>query len=179
MDLIKIKKYTFKKYLTNDEIFKQTKLISNDINEKYNNKKEIIFIGVLNGCIPFMNTLMNYISFNYSYDFIKVSSYNKFESSDISLDLKININSIKNKNVFIVEDIIDSGKTLEYIKNYLLSLKPKSLKIISLLVKDRNKHISDWHGFEIPDKFVIGFGMDYDNSYRNLKDIYMIENNEK
>jgi len=178
MHLIKIEKYIFKKYLSNDKILRQTKLISDDINNKYHNQ-EITFVGVLNGCIPFMNVLMSSITCNYSYDFIKVSSYNKFESSEINLDLEINKNSIKDKNIFIVEDIIDSGKTLEYIKNYLLSLKPKSLKIISLLVKDRNKHISDWHGFEIPDKFVIGFGMDYDNSYRNLKDIYMIENNEK
>ena len=178
MDLIKIEKYIFKKYLSNNEILNRAKLISHDINDKYENK-EITLIGVLNGCIPFMNTLMRSINCNYSYDFIKVSSYNKFKSSEISLDLKINKNSIKDKNIFIIEDIIDSGKTLEYIKKYLLSLKPKSLKIISLLVKDKTRHMSDWYGFEIPDQFVIGFGMDYENAYRNLKDIYIIEKNEK
>ena len=77
------------------------------------------------------------------------------------------------KNIIIVDDIIDTGKTILYVKNYLEDFKPKKIKIASLLVKDSSLKLSDWFGFKIDDAFVIGYGMDLDGKFRDLDDIYI------
>ena len=81
--------------------------------------------------------------------------------------------SLSNNNVIIIEDIIDTGKSINYIKEYLNTFDVKNIKIVSLLVKNTSSKLSDWFGFEIDDEFVIGYGMDLDDKFRNLKDIYI------
>jgi len=170
-EIIKYQDIQFKKYLKNEQIISRTKEIANAINREYKNK-EILFIGILNGCIPFMNVLLSNISNAYSYNFIKISSYSKTESGDINFELGITKEDVFNKNIIIVEDIIDSGKSIKFINHYLEQYQPKSLKVASLLIKKESIRLCDWYGFKISDKFVIGFGMDIDDSFRDLKDIY-------
>ena len=154
------------------DIIKRAQCISDEINSMYANKK-IVFIGILNGCLPFMNLLLNSSNCIYNYDFIKISSYNKSNASKLRFELGIKDQIVRNKDIIIIEDIIDSGKTIKYIKKYLNKMNPRSLKVISLLVKNKTIKLSDWYGFKINDKFVIGFGMDFDGTYRNLNNIYI------
>ena len=171
-NIIKYEDIKFEKYIDNIQIIERSKEIADNINADYINE-EIVFIGVLNGCIPFMNVLLSNISNIYSYNFIKVSSYSGTKSGDINLELGISKKDIFNKNIVIVEDIIDRGKSIKFINNYINQYGPKSLKVVSLLVKKESIGLCDWYGFKISDKFVIGFGMDIDGSFRYLKDIYI------
>ena len=170
-NIIKYDNIEFEKYIDNIQIIERSKEIANNINVDYINE-EIVFIGVLNGCIPFMNTLLSNISNSYSYNFIKISSYSGTKSGDIDFELGVNKKDVFNKNVVVVEDIIDSGKSIKFINNYINQYEPKTLKVVSLLVKKESIGLCDWYGFKISDKFVIGFGMDIDDSFRYLKDIY-------
>ena len=172
MDEIRYKDFIFEKYISNDDILKRCKLIAKDINQKYKNER-LVFIGVLNGCFPFMSSLLKFIECDYSFYFIKVSSYSGVKSGKINFELSIKEKDVLNNNVIIIEDIIDTGKSINYIKEYLNTLDVKNIKIVSLLVKNTSSKLSDWFGFEIDDKFVIGYGMDLDDKFRNLKDIYI------
>ena len=170
-NIIKYDNIEFEKYIDNIQILKRSKEIADNINADYINE-EIVFIGVLNGCIPFMNLLLSNISNTYSYDFIKISSYSGTKSGNIDFELGISKKDIFNKHIVIVEDIVDSGKSIKFITNYINQYRPKTLKVITLLVKKESIGLCDWYGFKISDKFVIGFGMDIDGSFRYLKDIY-------
>lgn len=140
--------------------------------------KEIVFVGILKGSIMFMTELAKRIKSNVEFEFMEVSSYSGTESTG-----KIKINkdirdSIEGKDVIIVEDIIDTGRTLTYLLEYLKQKKPNSLSIVTMLSKEarREKFVKvDYVGFEIEDKFVIGYGLDYDEKYRNLHYIGYIE----
>ena len=176
IEYIKHKNYIFKKYISNEEIIAKSIELAKEINHMYKNDS-VVFIGVLNGCFPFMSTLLKYIEIPYNYEFIKVSSYKGTESKELKMYLDINKDYIIDKNIIIIEDIVDSGKTVKFINNYLNRMSPRDFKVVSLLTKVNISKIIDWYGFIIDDKFVIGFGMDIDGEYRNLKDIYI--NNEK
>ena len=104
---------------------------------------------------------------------MKISSYTEFKSGKINFKSNLGKEDIENKNIIIVDDIIDTGKTIKYVKNYLEKFNPKKIKIASLLVKDSSLKLSDWFGFKIEDEFVIGYGMDLNNQFRDLKDIYI------
>lgn len=140
--------------------------------------KEIVFVGILKGSIMFMTELAKRIKSNVEFEFMEVSSYSGTESTG-----KIKINkdirdSIEGKDVIIVEDIIDTGRTLTYLLEYLKQKKPNSLSIVTMLSKEarRENFVKvDYVGFEIEDKFVIGYGLDYDEKYRNLHYIGYIE----
>ena len=170
-DIIKYNNIEFKKYIDNIQIVERSKEIADNINTDYINE-EIVFIGVLNGCIPFMSVLLSNTANVYSYNFIKISSYSGTKSGDIDFELGLNKKDVFNKNIVIVEDIVDSGKSIKFINNYINQYRPKTLKVVSLLVKKESIGLCDWYGFKISDKFVIGFGMDIDDSFRYLKDIY-------
>ncbi|MBI71993.1 MAG: hypoxanthine phosphoribosyltransferase [Candidatus Marinimicrobia bacterium] len=175
---IKYKDYYFEKYIKNQDIIKRIKQITSEIDDFYGNE-EILYIGVLNGVLPFMNHILLNSSNKYSYRFLQVSSYSGTTPGKIHLQLGLNKEDLINKNVLLIEDIIDSGKTINYLKKYISSFSPKSFKVASLLVKSNNVELCDWHGFKISDKFVIGFGLDLDGSFRYLKDIYIKVNNVK
>lgn len=142
------------------------------ISEDYKDKN-LLLVGVLKGSVVFMADLMRTITVPCATDFMCVSSYaNKTESSGvvkIVKDLDINL---EGWDVLIVEDILDSGKTLSYIKKILLSRNPKSIRICTLLDKPEQRVVDDIYvdylGAEVPDEFVVGYGLDYDEKYRNL-----------
>lgn len=149
--------------------------------EKDYEGKEILFLGILKGSLPFLWELSKNIKNDVRFEFIEVSSYEGTESTG---KIKINkdiTNSIKDKNVVIVEDIIDTGRTLTFLKEYIQEKGAKSIKIATLLSKPSRRIMDldvNYIGFKIEDKFVVGFGLDYNQKYRNLPFIGYIEENE-
>ena len=133
--------------------------------------ESLIFVGVLKGAAMFMTELAKRIKNDVEFEFIQVESYNGKKSTG-TITLKQDfIGNIEGKNVIIVEDIIDTGRTLGYLKDYISKLNPKTLKICTLLSKPSRRIIEldvDYIGFQIPDEFVIGYGLDYNHKYRNL-----------
>lgn len=146
------------------------KEMAQQIKKEYE-RKVLTFICILKGSIFFTADLAKRIDGDVRIDFVRVSSYDGENSTGeikMKLDLK---DSIQGKDVIIIEDIIDTGRTLKYLKEYLKLKKPNSLKVCTLLDKKERRVCdmeADYVGFAIPDKFVIGYGMDYDEKYRNL-----------
>lgn len=140
--------------------------------EKDYKGQEIFLIGVLKGASVFISDLMRCINLDVKIDFMSVSSYGmSTTSSGIVKILKDIDQDISNKNVIIVEDIIDTGLTLNYLKDYLLKKNAKSIKICTLLDKPERRKCNiqvDYIDFEIEDKFIVGYGIDYKEMYRNL-----------
>lgn len=134
--------------------------------------KEIILVGVLKGSVPFMADLLREITIPCSMDFMAVSSYgNSTETSGVVRILKDLDSHIENKNILIVEDIIDTGITLRYLVDYLKGRKPASIKIACLLDKPDRRRADikiDYFAFKAPDYFLVGYGLDYAQLYRNL-----------
>jgi len=133
--------------------------------------KDPIFVGVLKGCFIFMADLMRYVTINCSMDFMAVSSYSGTNSTGAVKITKDLGEDIGGRHIIIVEDILDSGVTLNYLKNYLEVRKPASISIATLMDKPARRKAevyADYSCFEIPDAFVVGYGLDYDEKYRNL-----------
>jgi hypoxanthine phosphoribosyltransferase len=140
--------------------------------------EQVVLIGVLKGAAIFLSDLARSIQLDATFDFISVSSYGneKQNSGEVKL-LKDVDQSMEGRNIILVEDILDTGLTLSYLRNVLLAKRPKSLHIAALLdkVPRRTQPIkADYVGFEIPDEFVVGYGMDYAEKYRNLPDICVL-----
>ena len=135
---ITYEKNQFEVYITNKEIKKRIKEIANDLNTDFISERPI-FIGVLNGCIYFMMDLLKEIKFDYEIDFVKIKSYVGMEQHDISSDL-LDYTFLKDKNIIIVEDIIDSGNTINFLYEKIMTCNPKSCTVITLLKKRREKH---------------------------------------
>jgi hypoxanthine phosphoribosyltransferase len=147
--------------------------LGKQISEEYSDKKEVHLICVLKGGVMFMVDLSKEITnIPVSMDFMAVSSYgNESSSSGVVKIIKDLDESIEGKDVIIVEDIIDSGRTLNYLINILKDRNPNSIKICTLLDKPDRRVIDvqvDYTGFVIPDEFVLGYGLDYMQKYRNL-----------
>lgn len=164
-------KENVKVLISEEEIQNKLKELAVQIMKDYEGKT-IHLIGILRGSVVFMVDLARYIEQNVLFDFMDVSSYgNGTESSGSIKILKDLDEPLTGKDVLIVEDIIDSGRTLSHLKEMLLGRNPKSLKICTLLDKPdrRVSHITpDYVCFTIPDEFVVGYGLDYAQRYRNL-----------
>lgn len=144
--------------------------IAKEIEKDYQGK-DIVFLGILKGSIPFMWELAKRIKNNIVFEFIEVSSYRKNKDTGVITLHKDIKDSIEGKDVIIVEDIIDTGKTLTYLLKLLKEKNPNSIKIATLLSKPSKTVYDldvDYIGFSIEDKFVIGFGLDDDQNLRNL-----------
>jgi hypoxanthine phosphoribosyltransferase len=148
-----------------------------EISGKYTDK-DPIFIGVLNGSFMFMADLLRSISIDCEMDFIKVRSYvGKKSSGTIQLIKDISAD-VTNRHVILVEDIIDSGHTIQFLMERVNSASPKSVSIATFLIKPDMAKIDfavDFIGFEIPPEFVVGYGLDYDQKLRHLNGVYSIE----
>lgn len=157
--------------ITEEQIRQKVEELAKAIENDYKGE-EIFIIGVLKGACVFVSDIMRKINLNVELDFMSVSSYGKStKSSGVVKILKDLDMEIENKNVIIIEDIIDTGLTLKYLTENLRSRKPKSLSICTLLDKpERRKcHLDvDYVGFTIPDKFIVGYGIDCAELYRNL-----------
>ena len=158
--------------INEEKLQKRVKEIAKQIEKEYEGK-EIILICILKGSIFFTVDLARNINGNVKLEFVRVSSYGAGTESSGKINLKLDIDegSIENKDVIIVEDIIDSGRTLKYLKEYLGIKRPNSIKICTLLDKKERRVCDvevDYVGFDIPDEFVVGYGLDANEQYRNL-----------
>jgi hypoxanthine phosphoribosyltransferase len=140
--------------------------------------EKLVMIGVLKGAAPFLADLARAIQADATFDFVAVSSYGKGQRSSGAVKLIKDLDEpIEGKNVLVVEDILDTGLTLAYLRKLFLQQHPKSLRIATLLDKPSRrieKIEADYVGFSIPNLFVIGYGMDYAERYRNLPDICLM-----
>ena len=167
----------FKKIIDNKDIKAKILKISDALNKYYNDDKFII-LSILHGSIMVVSDLVKNLKVSYVVDYIELSSYKGTTESSghIKIINDINLN-VKNKKILIVEDIVDSGRTLNFLYKKLLNMGAEDVKVFSLLFKkDRYKFDInvDWYGFEIENLFTIGYGMDYNFKFRGLNDIYAL-----
>lgn len=162
-----------------EELNTRIKQLADKISEDYKNE-EIVLVCILRGAVYFAIDLSKKITDSVVIlDFMRVSSYGNSKETTGNVKLTIDLSTnIENKNVIIVEDIIDSGYTLNYLYDYLKKKNPKTLKICVLLDKKerRQKDIKiDYTAFEVENKFIVGYGLDYENKYRNLPYVGYVE----
>ena len=156
--------------ISQEELEAAVARIGRQISEDFRDK-DPIFVGVLKGCFIFMADLMRHVDIKCTMDFMAVSSYSGTSSTGA---VKINKDlgqDIEGRHVIIVEDILDSGVTLSYLKHYLLGRRPASITIATLMDKPARRKAdvyADYSCFEVPDAFVVGYGLDYNEHYRNL-----------
>lgn len=162
-----------------EQIKKRIRLLAIQLNIDFEDKIPV-FLGVLNGSFIFLADLIKEIHISSEVTFVKVSSYEGDKSSGkIKEEIGLQM-SLKDRDVIIVEDIVDSGKTLEYLLKMVEKQMPASVNVCSLLLKPNSLKVEldeiTYVGFEIPDEFVVGYGLDYKGLGRNLKDIYKAVN---
>ena len=166
--------------ISKEDIKKRVKELADNISKDYKDKSPI-FVGILNGCYVFMADLLREVSIDTEIDFVKIRSY-EADSSTGTIKFRKDISAdINNRHIIIVEDIIDSGFTINFLVNRLKNSGPKSVAVASILFKKEVAKIDfevDYVGFEIPPEFVVGYGLDYDEKYRNLKDIMVLESKD-
>jgi hypoxanthine phosphoribosyltransferase len=163
--------------ISETRIKKRVKELADQINKDYEGRVPI-FIGVLNGSFIFFADLVRHIVLDCEVDFLKLSSYGdaKISSGDVRMLKELNC-QVRDRDIIIVEDIVDSGLSIEFMKRLILREQPRSLKIAALLFKKEVARINfalDYVGFEIPTYFVIGYGLDYAQKVRNLRSIYRL-----
>jgi hypoxanthine phosphoribosyltransferase len=172
-------KTNLKLYIDNKSIDKRVKELAGRISNDYKGKVPI-FIGVLNGAFVFLSDLVRQVKVESEIDFLKLSSYGdkKISSGKIKLLKDLNC-AITDRDIIVVEDIIDSGISINFIRNLIANHKPSTLEFATLLYKKGINRLDfkvKYIGFKIPDKFVVGYGLDYAQKYRNLKSIYILQN---
>jgi len=157
--------------LTKETINERVVELGREITEKFEGT-EPLFIGVLKGSFVFMADLMRNVNLKCSVDFMAVSSYGGGTTTSGAVKINKDLNEdITGRHVIIVEDILDSGVTLTYLCGYLQNRKPASITLVTLLDKPARRKApikADFVGFEVPDEFVVGYGLDYAEKYRNL-----------
>ena len=167
----------FDLFLSEAQILIRVKELASRINKDYAGKTPI-FIGILNGSFIFFSDLVREITVDCEVDFLKLSSYGdeKISSGEVKLLKELNC-QVKNQDIVVVEDIIDSGLSMDFIKKLITRENPSSFRVVTLLFKKSVAKIDfpiDYVGFEIPPEFVIGYGLDYGQKVRNLRSIYRL-----
>ena len=154
---------------SNEQILDKCKELGEIISKDYEGKQPIL-LGLLKGSVPFMAEISKCITVDLTFDFMHVSSYVGAHSGQLNIKKDMEQN-VEGKDVLIVEDIIDTGNTLYYVKHMLLERGAKSVKIVTLLDKAESRKIdiqADYVGFVMPNAFAVGYGLDYNEKYRNL-----------
>lgn len=164
--------------VSSEEITKREKELADEISKYYKEKDSVpVIVGLLKGSVPFMMGLVMKLDIDCEIDFMDVSSYSGTNSIEVRVIKDIE-GSVTDRDVLIVEDIVDTGKTLEKVTEMFRAKGAKEIKIVTLLDKParREKAIeADYIGFVVPDEFVIGYGLDYNQKYRNLPYIGVIK----
>ncbi|MEX0882930.1 MAG: hypoxanthine phosphoribosyltransferase [Cyclobacteriaceae bacterium] len=177
--MIKIKERLFEPYIGEHEILERVTFLAKKIENDYA-AKEPLLLAVLNGSFMFMADLSKAINIAVEISFMKITSYQGLHSTGKVKEIIGMTESVEGRDIIIVEDIVDSGKSMAYLLKMLQSLNPNSIEIASLLLKttamEENFNIK-YLGFEIPDLFVVGYGLDFDGFGRNLNQIYRILQN--
>lgn len=155
--------------ISEEQIIEKCKELGKIIDKDYEGK-EVLLVGLLKGSVPFMAELAKHLNSDVTFDYMNVSSYDDVESKTLVVkqDLK---EDVSGKNILIVEDILDTGKTLYNVKEMLLKRNANSVKIVTMLDKEEGRIIdmkADYVGFKIPNAFVVGYGLDFNEKYRQL-----------
>jgi hypoxanthine phosphoribosyltransferase len=162
---------------TRQQIAQRVAELGADITRDFAGQK-IIFVGILKGASIFLADLARAVELDATFDFMAVSSYGKSDRSSGEVQVIKDLDqSVQEKNVILVEDILDTGLTLSYLKKVLSAHQPRALRLVTLLDKPSRRVQpvkADYCGFEIPDHFVVGYGMDHGERYRNLPDICIL-----
>jgi hypoxanthine phosphoribosyltransferase len=152
--------------------------LASEITRDYNDKNPIL-IGILKGVFVFMADLVRLLDFPLEVDFVRLSSYGSGRQTSGRVKVVQGLrSSIKGRHVLVVEDIVDTGITIAFLLDYLKKQNPASLRLCSLTEKPSRRQVPvtiDYLGFTVPDKFVVGYGLDFDEQYRNLPDICILE----
>ncbi|MFA6596968.1 MAG: hypoxanthine phosphoribosyltransferase [Ignavibacteriaceae bacterium] len=182
METILIGNDTFVPFLTETEIQARVKAVAGELMKEYEGKVPI-FLGILNGAFMFMADLLKNYENPCEVDFMRLSSYGdeKISSGKVKMlkDLACDVNG---RDLIIVEDIVDSGLSIKFMEQLIAEHHPASMKVATLLLKPNSLKYNvkiDYIGFEIPSKFVIGYGLDYAQKYRNLRSIYVLKEDNK
>lgn len=167
----------FVPFLTEQQIQNRIKELAEQISQEYKGKIPI-FIGVLNGAFIFLSDLIKNVSIDCEIDFFKLSSYGdaKISSGNVKMLKELNCD-VNDRDIIIVEDIVDSGLSIKFIEEIFSAHTPNSMKVCTLLMKPESLKYDvkiDYIGFKIPGKFVIGYGLDYAQKFRNLRTIYAL-----
>ena len=167
-----------KKLISEEKIQTRVQELGRTISEDYG-EQEILLLGILKGSILFYGDLARQITSPVSYEFMQVGSYaNRTEPSEIEVIYRPNPVSIKNKHVLIVDDIVDTGQTMNFLTFYVKQFEPASLKVCAFLNKPERRKIDvqlDYYGYKISNYFVVGYGLDYAQRYRNLPYIGVLD----
>ncbi len=171
----------FVPFIEEKKLQERIRKLGEEISRDYQGKIPI-FIGVLNGAFLFLSDLVKNVTIDCEIDFFKLSSYGdaKISSGKVTLVKELNCD-VNGRDIIIVEDIVDSGLSIKFIEEHIGHFTPASMRVVSLLVKPKSLKYNvkiDYIGFDIPSEFVIGYGLDYAQRYRNLRSIYILENNK-
>jgi hypoxanthine phosphoribosyltransferase len=162
-----------------EEIAARIQELGREITAAYPPETQLLVVGILNGVVIFFADLVRCIDLPISFDFIKVSSYGGATESSGQISFELDLSeSIKGRHVLLVEDIVDSGQTLQYLCRILQERQPASLRVCTLLDKVSRRKVDlhpDFCGFVVPDKFIIGFGMDFDQQFRQLPVVAVLD----
>ena len=163
---------------TEEEISNRCKELAAQIDRDFNTDRDLVLVGILKGSVPFMAELMKHIERDVQIDFLIAKSYQGRESTGDIQILKDLDNSVKDKDVLLVEDIVDTGLTMRRVKSMMYDKGANEVRIATLLDKPSRRTVdikAEYIGFEIENEFVIGFGMDFDEKYRNLPYVGVIK----
>ena len=177
MSTVKIHDREFVKSISRKEIAARVSAVADRINKDYAGKRPLL-LGVLNGCFMFVSDLMKSLEIECEISFVKLSSYQGSETTGTVTQVIGLSESIEGRDVIIVEDIVDTGLTMHKMLELLSESKPASLEIASLFVKPARLRVPvdvKYSAFEIPDRFIVGYGLDYDGLGRNLPDVYDVK----
>jgi len=168
----------FRTLLSREKIEARIREMGRQITEDYRGLQPIM-IGVLNGAFLFMADLIRHVEIDLEVDFIKISSYGdeKVSSGQVTMLKEINA-EVTGRHILIVEDIVDTGLSIDFLHRKFTVLNPQSIRYVSLLIKRENVKSAipiDYIGFEIPNEFVVGYGLDYKQILRNLPAVYIME----
>ena len=166
-----MEEYIGRVLISKENLGKRVAELGAEITRDYEGKK-ILVLGILKGAVPFMADLIREIKLPLTYDFMALSSYGvSTQSSGVVRILKDLERSVEDVHILIAEDIVDTGLTLKYLKENLKARNPLSVKVVTLLDKATRRKVDvtpDYNGFSIPDEFVVGYGLDFNQEYRNL-----------
>jgi len=174
MNLIKLHDLVFEPFISAEEIKSTVESIANTLDQDYAGKNPVLLV-VLNGAFVFAADLVRKISVPIRLDFVKVSSYSGTGSSGKMFEHFLWQTPLKDQHVIIIEDIVDTGHTLAYLKNKIMEEEPASIEVACLLIKPlayRYPDVVQYAGREIPNDFVVGYGLDYDGLGRDIESIY-------
>ena len=172
---IRLHDKTFRLSIPHDRLVGAIGEVAQRINRDYARRACPLFLGVLNGSFMYMAELLQHIDFTCEVSFVKLASYNGTSSTGAVQELIGLTNNLQGRHIIIVEDIVDTGGSIEHLIRSLIGHNPASISVSTLLFKPeayKKEHKIDYYAMAIPDKFIVGYGLDYDQLGRNLKDIY-------